>query len=57
MKITDQQLALVNKQIDALKNAGSFYGKKLAEAGVGHVGTPEEFELLPFSEKAQKQLQ
>ena len=52
MKITDQQLALVNKQIDALKNAGSFYGKKLAEAGVGHVGTPEEFELLPFSEKA-----
>ena len=52
MKITDQQLALVNKQIDALKSAGSFYGKKLAEAGVGHVSTPEEFESLPFSEKA-----
>ena len=52
MKITESQLELVNKQIDALEKAGSFYGKKLAEAGVGRVGSAEEFESLPFSEKA-----
>jgi phenylacetate-CoA ligase len=52
MQISQTQIEQVNKQIDALVNAGSFYGKKLAEAGVSHIATPEDFENLPFSEKA-----
>ncbi len=52
MQISDKQLELVNKQIDALIKSDNFYGKRLAEAGVTHVSTPEEFEKLPFSEKA-----
>lgn len=51
MKINEAQLKLVNDRIDALEAANSFYGKKLEEAGINHVSTPEEFEKLPFSEK------
>ncbi|HNZ99491.1 phenylacetate--CoA ligase [Ruminococcus sp.] len=51
MKISQQQLDLVNDRIRALVEAGSFYGKKLAEAGITHVETPEDFTKLPFSEK------
>ena len=52
MQISKTQIELVNKQIEALVSAGSFYGKKLAEAGAGRIETPEDFEALPFSEKA-----
>ena len=52
MQISKAQIEQVNKQIDALVSAGSFYGKKLAEAGVSHIASPEDFENLPFSEKA-----
>ena len=52
MRINETQLAQVNHQIDALVSAGSFYGKKLAEAGIRGVKTVEDFENLPFSEKA-----
>ena len=51
MKISEAQLKLVSDRIDALEAANSFYGKKLEEAGINHVSTPEEFEKLPFSEK------
>ena len=51
MQISQQQLDLVNNRIHALVEAGSFYGKKLADAGITHVETPEDFEKLPFSEK------
>ena len=52
MRITNEQLTLVNRQIDALVTAGSFYGKKLKEAGISGVHSVDEFEELPFSEKA-----
>ncbi len=52
MQISADQIALVNKQINALVSAGSFYGKKLAEAGISAVNSQKEFEQLPFSEKA-----
>ncbi len=52
MRISNEQLAQVNHQIKALESAGSFYGKKLAEAGIHSVSSPEEFERLPFSEKS-----
>lgn len=51
MRITDEQIKLVNGRIKALVEAGSFYGKKLEEAGVKEITTPEDFEKLPFSEK------
>ena len=52
MKISSQQLNLVNGRINALVSAGSFYGKKLTQAGIRSVSSPEEFEQLPFSEKS-----
>ena len=33
MRISEKQLAQVNDRIRALVGAGSFYGKKLSEAG------------------------
>jgi len=52
MQITEKQLELVNSRIAALEKAGSFYGKKLREAGISQVNTPEDFAKLPFSEKS-----
>ena len=52
MRISESQLAQVNHQIDALISAESFYGKKLAEAGITHVADADAFEQLPFSEKS-----
>lgn len=51
MQITEKQLAQVNGRIKALVSAGSFYGKKLKEAGITEVKTYEDFLKLPFSEK------
>lgn len=51
MKITETQIAHVNKQIEALIFADSFYGKKLHEAGISKISSAEDFEQLPFSEK------
>lgn len=51
MKISELQLKQVNNQIEALISAGSFYGKKLAKAGISSVSSAEDFENLPFSEK------
>ena len=51
MQISQQQLDLVNNRIQALLKADSFYGKKLAAAGVDHVDSAEDFAKLPFSEK------
>lgn len=51
MQITSEQLALVNDRIRALIASDSFYGKKLEEAGITEVRSPEEFLRLPFSEK------
>ena len=51
MTITNEQLKLVNDRIAALLRSGSFYGKKLAEAGITEVRTAEDFLRLPFSEK------
>lgn len=52
MKISNEQIKLVNGRINALTSSGSFYGKKLKEAGISEVRSAEEFEALPFSEKS-----
>lgn len=51
MQISDLQISQVNKQVKSLVAAGSFYGKKLEEAGISGITTAEDFEKLPFSEK------
>lgn len=51
MHISDLQISQVNKQIQALRAAGSFYGKKLEEADIQGITSSEDFEKLPFSEK------
>ena len=51
MRISAIQIEQVNKQISALRAADNFYGKKLIEAGITGISSPEEFEALPFSEK------
>lgn len=52
MKINELQISQVNSRIEALIKADNFYGKKLKEAGVSRIETAEDFEKLPFSEKA-----
>ena len=52
MQINERQLELVNGRIKALLASRSFYGKKLQEAGISEVHSSEDFEKLPFSEKA-----
>ncbi len=51
MQISKEQLSLVNDRIQMLLKSGSFYGRKLAEAGITSVSSPEDFCKLPFSEK------
>ena len=51
MQITEKQLEQVNDRIRALIESNSFYGKKLEEAGISEVNSPEDFAKLPFSEK------
>lgn len=51
MEISAEQLERVNERIKALEKAESFYGKKLEEAGIHEVHSPEDFKKLPFSEK------
>ena len=51
MEISKEQLAQVNSRIQALRQADSFYGKKLLSLGIDHVDSAEDFKKLPFSEK------
>lgn len=52
MQISKEQIDLVNGRIDALRKADNFYGKKIKNAGIEKIESPEDFENLPFSEKA-----
>ncbi|KIR02993.1 Phenylacetate-coenzyme A ligase [Lachnospiraceae bacterium TWA4] len=52
MQISNEQLQLVNGRIKALLNSEHFYKKRLEEAKITEVHSQEEFEALPFSEKA-----
>ncbi|MBR6329584.1 MAG: phenylacetate--CoA ligase [Lachnospiraceae bacterium] len=51
MKINEQQLKQVDRQIKRLVAANNFYGAKLKEAGIEGVETEEDFLKLPFSHK------
>lgn len=51
MQINEKQIAQVNKQIQALTAAESFYGRELEKAGITGITSAKDFEELPFSEK------
>lgn len=52
MKMTDEQLKLLLKQLKGLKERSPFYAKKYEGIDLDAVKTQEDFEKLPFTEKA-----
>ena len=57
MKITETQIAHVNKQIEALISADSFYGKKLHEAGISKISSAEDFSETVKTTAKEKDIQ
>ena len=51
MRINEQQLRMVDRQVRRLVGCGNFYGTKLKEAGIKGVESVEDFLRLPFSHK------
>ena len=51
MRINEEQLKQVDRQIKRLVAANNFYGAKRKEAGIESVDTVEDFLKLPFSHK------
>ncbi|MCR5356197.1 MAG: phenylacetate--CoA ligase [Lachnospiraceae bacterium] len=51
MRINEEQLKQVDRQIKRLVASNNFYGAKLKEAGIESVGSVEDFLKLPFSHK------
>ena len=52
MKINDTQLALVDKQIKRILASGNYYSEVYKKAGITGVGSEEDFEKIPFTDKA-----
>ena len=52
MKMTNETLDQIKYQMKRVKKAGGFYAKRLADVDVDAIKTKEDFEKLPFSEKA-----
>ncbi|MBE5850515.1 MAG: phenylacetate--CoA ligase [Lachnospiraceae bacterium] len=52
MKISEKQLELVDKQIKRIIASGNYYSEVYKKAGITGVSSPEEFEKIPFTDKA-----
>ena len=52
MKINAQQLDLVNRQISRILKSGNYYSELYKKAGITEVTSPEDFEKIPFTDKA-----
>ena len=52
MKINDVQLELVNRQISRILKSGNYYSEVYKKAGITGVSSAEEFEKIPFTDKA-----
>ena len=52
MQLTDEQFALIKEQFKTLKERSPFYARKFDGIDLSDVQTQEDFEKLPFSEKA-----
>ena len=52
MKINGVQLAQVDRQIKRILASGNYYSEVYKKAGITGVSSPEEFERIPFTDKA-----
>lgn len=52
MKISEKQLELVDKQIKRIIASGNYYSEVYKKAGITGVSSPEDFEKIPFTDKA-----
>ena len=52
MKINETQLKLADKQIKRILASGNYYSEVYKKAGISGVSTAEEFEKIPFTDKA-----
>ena len=52
MRLTDTQFDLLKKEFATLKDRSAFYANKFADIDLTDVQTQDDFERLPFSEKA-----
>ncbi len=52
MKISEEQLQLVDKQIKRIIASGNYYSEVYKKAGISGVSSPEDFEKIPFTDKA-----
>lgn len=52
MKINDKQLKLVDRQIKRIIASGNYYSEIYKKAGITGVETHEDFEKIPFTDKA-----
>lgn len=52
MELTDEQFSLIKEQFKTLKERSPFYAKKFEGIDLSDIQTQEDFEKLPFSEKA-----
>ncbi|MCR5179564.1 MAG: phenylacetate--CoA ligase [Lachnospiraceae bacterium] len=52
MRINEKQLELVDRQIKRILASGNYYSEVYKKAGITGVSSPEEFEKIPFTDKA-----
>lgn len=50
--MTEEQFALIKEQFKTLKERSPFYARKFADCDLSDVASQEDFEKLPFSDKA-----
>ena len=53
MRINEKQLELVDRQIKNIIKSGNYFGKLYQEMGITGAESPEDFERLPFVDKAE----
>ncbi|MBO6148901.1 MAG: phenylacetate--CoA ligase [Lachnospiraceae bacterium] len=52
MKISEKQLEAVDRQIKRILKSGNYYSGVYKKAGISGVSSPEDFEKIPFTDKA-----
>ena len=52
MRINEKQLALTDKQIKRILASGNYYSEVYKKAGITGVNSAEDFEKIPFTDKA-----
>ena len=53
MHINEKQLALVNDRLQAILRSDNYFAKMYRELGITEIKTPEDFQKLPFIDKAE----